>query len=357
MSSMTCSVKSDSAVGGSWECPSCSYRNADRWNPKCSMCGTVLQEEEEGLDEQPHDDDNCEANITSPSNVVLVTRSSSLTSSDKPRRRSIFKKEKDKSMSLGSLLQDICEKDEESHSRPTSSPPSKLAAKQAAAGGCWTCDACTFVNSNPLHLACEVCSTKKPKDAALANSNASIRELFNSRASFSLSTSSSSASVKEQLAALQAFEERTLKKEQMDEIIEHQRRLIAEFSSSQAALSALNENKAETAYVDDETLRRTRMEMQKSSGDLLEMEQLHFAEKEEQEAMEEFLKRRKIEIEAEEDIVLSEEVKPGAQSVSPQEHQWKAQMRMLRQWRHQWNLRDEELRQIRELHLMATGSS
>jgi hypothetical protein len=91
--------------------------------------------------------------------------------------------------------------------------------------GAWTCVACTYLNTDPLHLTCEVCGQKRPtgKDAANQCQKA-MQEVFET----SIRTGQHDF-LRRQQEKIEEVEERVIAAERVDEILEVQQELLEEF--------------------------------------------------------------------------------------------------------------------------------
>jgi hypothetical protein len=213
----------------------------------------------------------------------------------------------------------------------------------------WACTTCTFLNVDSLHLMCDVCGTERLEYDDVAE----LREDFVSRGrqkSFVIESLSKSfvADMDKQAEILMAFEEKARKKVRMEELID----------CHKLAMNEIAENPCSCEKVDfsfDE-LERAKKTLSESRGRVQSLQAVHFTEKEDQDAMSEFLQQRKSVIEEAEGTPIEEctgkASRPGVCRVSREALEWVAQKRMLEDWKGQWEERDQEIKALLEQEQM-----
>jgi len=210
----------------------------------------------------------------------------------------------------------------------------------------WACTTCTFLNVDGLHLMCDVCGTERLEQN---DDVAELREDSVSRGrsrSFVFEGLSESfrADMDKQAEILMAFEE----KARMEELID----------CHKLAMNEIAENPCSSEKVDfsfDE-LERAKKNLSESRGRVQSLQAVHLTEKEDQDAMTEFLQQRKFVIEEAEGTPIEEctgkASRPGVCRVSREALEWVAQKRMLEDWKGQWEERDQEIKALLEQEQM-----
>ena len=191
--------------------------------------------------------------------------------------------------------------------------------------GAWTCVACTFVNTNPLHLTCEVCGQKRPSKVAAEHSQKIMQEAFSNSM-----RSGQSDFLQRQQEKIEEIEEKAIATARMSEIIEIQEELFSSFNDGSNSEDGYHHeevnDKAETA--------------QEYLGNL---EGYNQQEIEEQHRMEEMLAQRRQEIGLDDPTsdVDPEQFGRDALEILGQE-------RMLQEWKEQTRHREAEIERIRQ---------
>jgi hypothetical protein len=218
-------------------------------------------------------------------------------------------------------------------------PPPPLApsvssdsCEESNSGGHWTCVACTFVNTNPDFLSCEICSqsrTEEPDDVCPLKG----RLTPTNRDKYAAQQTCIQVQ-KEKIAQVQ---ERALLDERMKEIIEMQQQLLLEIEEEQ---QNSNNDKISPSSLSREASERSLQEAQTKIDDLHE----------------ELIRERSDQVHVELQLRVSQrnlfqqqQQEQGAQASSSSEMtELLEQERMLRSWKDQWEERRESLTQITE---------
>jgi hypothetical protein len=203
--------------------------------------------------------------------------------------------------------------------------------------GAWTCMSCTFVNTNALHLTCEVCESKRPKKNTVNHSQKVMQDM--SETSF---RSGQPDFLRKQQEKIEEIEERVIAAERMDEITEAQADMM----------EYLNEEKKDT-IVDGRVVASAAKKDQLTRQWIDELEQVRRQEVEEQQRMEELADRRRRELQKEsmatqpQRCLKSQKPSPIEAAMSPQAAV-RAQERLLSEWKQSYKSREPEIAAIRE---------
>ena len=216
--------------------------------------------------------------------------------------------------------------------RPPPPPPAAAAAaasgssdcEESTSGGAWTCIACTFVNTNPEFLSCEVCSQSRTEEPVDTCPPLKGRLTPTNRDKFAAQQTCIQVQ-KEKIAQVQ---ERALLDERMKEIIEMQQQLLAEIveeqRSSKSAPSSLSKEASERSLQETQT----------------KIDGLH----------EELLRERSDQVHVELQLRVSQrnllQQQQNAQVSTCEMTEFLEQERLLRSWKDQWEERRESLTQI-----------
>jgi len=324
-----------------WLCTLCKYENVDSMNTTCSVCGNIHEESLE-IENDALLLDSIDSSDSNKHGSGFTSTSSDNEVSVDSRPRQGFVRSNDESMMLGSLLMG------DRRGSSSQSMPFELKLDNVP----WTCTTCTFINADIGMLSCEVCDMEYTRNQEI--------EVADRRGSFargqrkSLCAAMDSPFVgdmEHQIALFREFEEKALKKAQMEEIITHQKQFLSDIAPHPHG-SEISQNNHWQGEPDFEELELTKITLEESRERLRFLESIHFSEKEDQENMAAFLEERKKAIEYSEGKPMEEytgrATRPGACSVSVIALEWVAQNRLLLDWKAQWKERDDEIQALVE---------
>jgi hypothetical protein len=226
--------------------------------------------------------------------------------------------------------------DQEHAIRPPPPPPPPPPAasgssdcEESTSGGRWTCIACTFVNTNPEFLSCEVCSQSRTEEPVDTCPPLKGRLTPTNRDKYAAQQTCIQVQ-KEKIAQVQ---ERALLDERMKEIIEMQQQLLAEIEeeqqSSKSAPSSLSREASERSLQETQTkIDFLHEELLRERSDQVHVElQLRVSQR---------------------NLLQQQQQQQNAQVSSCEMTEFLEQERMLRSWKDQWEERRESLTQITE---------
>ena len=351
-----------------WACPTCTFWNAETVGRFCSMCGSRRFLEGDGSRSRSLEEDTFEV---PPAGMKRYNDEDSNNDSsdqigstcpfvfsplpeDSNKRRSLNdalamrasshhgSKSLETSFTVFGLLE---ENDAQSVGTFSDKPPAKqgkpaaLSAKEfqmsfanwsVSDQGAWACPACTFVNTSPLHLQCEICGQNRPAKSNQYQSQRVVQEMMET--SF---RSGQTDFLKQQQEKIEEIEERVILEERMRELAELQAQMLADFEA------AKNNNGASS-------LRRSTVERRArlSEGYLEDLERVRSEELEEQTRMEGLLRERRTALS---DDLRSTEGSPNYNPVhfQAQQNQIRAQEQMLNQWKQSYRRRESDIAEIR----------
>lgn len=348
-----------------WACSTCTFWNAESMGRFCSMCGSrrffgnsendyppqaqaQSQPQNDGREESTfrstrNDNHNDHGDILHFSPIAEEKRKISSLRNDRPP--SIAESPPlEQSFSVMGLLNSSQEGlqsgDSNVHSTK-STPKGKLNEKDfqmsfanwsVSDQGGWTCHACTFVNTNPLHLQCEVCGQNRPP----RNSQNANQKVMQEIMETSFRTGQHDF-LRKQQEKIEEIEERVIISKRMEEIAEMQAGMLDDFYDEKKETN----NTSRTDNTDlMERVRRT----EDYIGDLERTQQ---QENEEQRRMQEMLseRRRQVEMDQRRPSFASA---PGQPPSVPQRNQIAAQERLLSQWQQSSREQYSKIAAIRE---------
>jgi hypothetical protein len=121
----------------------------------------------------------------------------------------------------------------------------------------WTCVACTYVNTSPLHLICEVCSQKRPDKATAHLSQKVVPDM-----SGTSMQAGQHDFLKRQQAKIEEMEARTLAAERAHEIMEIQDEVLEDYDNEDGHVQEERFQTAQTWIGQSENVRQQEREYQ-----------------------------------------------------------------------------------------------
>jgi hypothetical protein len=213
--------------------------------------------------------------------------------------------------------------------RPASPPPTlspdSMDCEESNSDGNWTCVACTFVNTNPNFLSCEVCAQSRTTEPA---------ETFRLKGRLTPANRDKYAAqqtcLQVQKEKIEQVEERAILDERMKEIIEMQQQLLAEIEEEK------NSNGAPSPLSRSNSARHLQETQTRIDG-----------------LQDDLLRERSDQVHVELQLRVSQRnlFQQQEQNTRTSSHDIKEyldQERMLRSWKYQWDERHESLNQIAE---------
>jgi rubrerythrin len=317
------SCSSDDACFSRWECKECNYENGDAASRNCSMCGTIrrlgsiekdsnfLQNALSVATMNEDVNDNERENMIGRMNASF--KQSSL-------RRFLFKhNESNNDSSLYPGLPNDIQIQGKEDDFATS-----YALLSLEECGHWACPDCTFVNTNELHLMCEVCGRTKPSNWNKSHDVLNQMSLRISDPSF----------LEPQINGLKKFEEMAKDKELATSLLDSKKHIFTSTLASDqfdlVELQSILEEGESTLNM----LRKQYDDELKEFNDMVQHQRQVAKDIEKIEGM------------SPRDILERIGTRPGAQSISAQVLQWQGQERMLADWKLQLNDRHEELEEF-----------
>jgi hypothetical protein len=197
--------------------------------------------------------------------------------------------------------------------------------------GAWTCVACTYVNTNVLHLTCEVCGQNRPTKTAGDQAQKEMQSMFENSM-----RGGQHDFLKTQQEKIEEIEERVMAAERMEEIIELQEGLMEEFQAPQNSSAPDREENIQLA-----------------GQWITELEDVRAQEGEEHKRMDHYLegKRQTLGLKRmnAQRFNLSPTTRPlpGLES-TPEALEVRGQERMLSQWKQQYDGRSDDVKRIRK---------
>ena len=223
--------------------------------------------------------------------------------------------------------------------------------------GVWTCVACTYLNTNPLHLTCEICGQKRPNGKDAANE---CQKAMQAAFETSIRTGQDDF-IKRQQEKIEEVEERVLAAERVDEILEIQQELMEEFNMCDGTQNGDN------GYVHQYQQERATL----AQDFISQLEDVRKQEREEQQRVEKALEYRRRELNLKQPPYYSFESHPSLAAQPPQplpppestqnpvELEVRAQEQMLSRWKQQYSSRAVDIEKIRiqqqEIHERLNG--
>lgn len=362
-SSVAMGIPSDDSAPKAWTCEMCTFHNTETLGRFCSMCGSarignsnvddtggpVSGQQKRGseVSEYSHNEHNDilgELPLHSNGRANNLEGSFSLLS---PRRTS----NREGSFSFLSLMDsnppfgEDPEKRNPQEIHPTLSEKDfqmSFANWSISDNGAWTCIACTYVNTNVLHLTCEVCGQDRPSKNSGAQSQKAMQEMFET----SFRTGQQDF-LRRQQEKIDEVEQRVLSNERVEEIMGMQSEMIQEFKDEkeEANYQAGAQNSDRLTIISERAQR---------AGEWVEqLEQVHRLEEKEQQRMEQVLSQRWRDLGMERmstqpclqnSAISSRNLGPAPAA----ENQVRAQEQLLSQWKKKTRARDLNITAIRE---------
>jgi hypothetical protein len=344
-SAVAMGVASDSEQPKAWTCATCTFHNSETLGRFCAMCGGRRFADPRKFDDSSHSEGHSEEQGDTLGELHLLPGGS-------PRLRQSNNLEG--SFSFLNLMDapplvNVPMPDSPQSRRTTLSEKDfqmSFANWSISDNGAWTCVSCTYVNTNALHLTCEVCESKRPKKNAANQSQKVMQDMFET--SF---RSGQPDFLRKQQEKIEEIEERVIAAERVDEIMEAQEDLM----------EYLNEEKKDT-IVDGSVVFSAAEKAQLTQQWIDELEQVRRQEREEQQRMQEVVDRRRRELQIMERMASQlqnmertasqrclKSLKPSPIEVasSPQTKA-RAQERLLSQWKHSYKSQEPEIAAIRQ---------
>jgi hypothetical protein len=188
--------------------------------------------------------------------------------------------------------------------------------------GAWTCPACTFVNTSPLHLQCEICGQNRPAKSKQYHSQRVVQEMMET--SF---RSGQTDFLKQQQERIEEIEERVILEERMKELAELQAQMFAEFERAKKT--------GDASLRRSSVVQRARL----SEGYMEDLERVRRDELEEQTRMEDVLRERRRSIQDRTNINRAQ--------LHAQQNEIRAQEQLLSQWKQSFRKRESDIAEIR----------
>jgi hypothetical protein len=238
-------------------------------------------------------------------------------------------------------LTDLPEKEEPQARRPTLSEKDfqmSFANWSISDAGAWTCVGCTFVNTNALHLTCEICNQSRPSKKTGPECQKVMQEMFET----SFRTGQQDF-LRRQQEKIEEVEQRVLSSERVQEIMEVQSEMMEDFidlkkeAKDLSGSSSNGLNMAEKVQLTDEWIDQ--------------LEQVGRKEQEEQGNMEELLskRRRALGMERTPTQRFLEAPAPSSMNLAQSaESEIRAQERLLSQWKQKTKAREPNIAAIRQ---------
>lgn len=350
-----------------WACPTCTFWNTETVGRFCSMCGSRRFLEGEGSRSRSLGDEDSKLPAASPPRHLYSYSpddSSDHIGSTCPyvfsplpedykqrsslrealaKRASSFRGSKflEKSFSLFGLIEGNDSSSVGAFSEHSTAKKETAAALNAkdfqmsfanwsvSDQGAWACPACTFVNTSPLHLQCEICGQNRPAKSNQYQSQRVMQEMMET--SF---RSGQTDFLKKQQEKIEEIEERVILEERMKELAVLQNQMMSEFEAS----------KQEGAPA----LRKSTIEQRAalSGGYLEDLERVRREELNEQIRMENLLQERRNALSADpRSVHTSPNFNPVHLHV--QQNQIRAQEQLLTQWKNSFQKRESDIAEIR----------
>lgn len=291
-----------------WICERCQYENFDTENDICSICGHKRNQ--------------------NSIKKMMQERSMNFFRDEEPRRNdAMFNRQ---SFTLAALVED--------KRLDSSSFTRSLAESSLSEDFGWSCPDCTFVNTNLMHLSCEVCGKEKPKNferpIGKSDSNCSFSSDMLSQYSF----------VEKQLNEYTKYEKIARETENLSQ-------------AAKAHLAMLEVTQSEHSIDDSKELKGILAE---GLDTVKALEQVYEDEKKEYDEMIKYQAERDAKIISEEGcspsrIMNTKATKPGVQSMSPAVLEWHGQQRMLDDWKIKLDERLDEIRLLRDQQTQVTN--
>jgi hypothetical protein len=197
--------------------------------------------------------------------------------------------------------------------------------------GAWACVACTFVNTNPLHLTCEVCGQKRPSKTAAAESQKMMQEAFSNSM-----RSGQSDFLRRQQEKIEEIEEKVLATARMSEITEIQEELFASFNDG---------SNPDQGYHHEDVNEKAQL-AQEYIGQL---ESFKDQELQEQQRMEQQLHQRRQEMDSlNHNSADQKSNDPDLEQLARDALEVLGQERMLQEWKEQTRNREAEIERVRK---------
>lgn len=347
-----------------WACPTCTFWNAETVGRFCSMCGTRRFLESEGSgpcdldgsdskfpartkrdseDDYVNNDSSDQIGTSCPyvfSPLPEDSKKISSLSDAWAMRGSSHHGSKalEKSFTVFGLLDENDSADASLSDRPPAKQNKRLSAREfqmsfanwsVSDQGAWACPACTFVNTNPLHLQCEICGQNRPAKSTQYQSQRALQEMMET----SFRTGQTDF-LKKQQEKIEEIEERVILEERMKELAALQAQMLTDFE-------AAKNNGAQA-------LRRSTIEQRaRISEDYLEdLERVRREERQEQTRMEDLLRERRTALSG--DLrSLGDSPNLNPMQMKAQQNEIRAQEHLLTQWKKSFQKRESDIAEIR----------
>ena len=219
--------------------------------------------------------------------------------------------------------------------------------------GAWACIACTYVNTNPLHLTCEVCGQTRPRKSVSEYSQRALQDMFET----SIRTGQHDF-LRRQQEKIEEIEEKVIAIERIHEIKEIQAELLNEIATSERQ-RPLSQSEHQRRHEEEQ-----RRDYELAQTYLKQIEEMRKQEREEQQRMEDHLEKRRVSLglerlDGDDDNNNNDDYGGGRRrvaqhpyaSVEQEENaavlEVRAQERMLSKWREQWKHQDDDIETIR----------
>jgi hypothetical protein len=343
-----------------WTCATCTFHNAETMGRSCSMCGSRrFGGEPAATKNAPNHSDSADTlgDLYPTSPVRGPRRSGSL--QPHPEGRATFslgsnqnhapilsEEEQrqngaglEKSFSFLALMEDT--------ETPMESAPAEREEKKPALSardfqmsfanwsisddGAWTCTACTFVNTNALHLTCEVCGQNRPPKKTANQSQCIMQEMMET----SFRTGQHDF-LREQQEKIEEIEDRVIAAERVQEIAEIQADLMEEFKEEESEFGG--------------PVAQHHMHMsekvQLAEDYIDQLEKVRLQEHEEQETMEATLESKRRELDMERmstERCLNHREPLSTSNPDSARNQVRAQERLLSDWKESWRNRESDI--------------
>lgn len=350
-----------------WACPTCTFWNTETMGKFCSMCGgrrfpgneCAAAPPQTQAPAQYHTHSGMEHFENSESADTLGDSPFTFSPlpGDKKKLGSISEVARasshgrnnglEKSFSVFGLLEDESY-DEFGGDSPRKDQKPALNAKDfqmsfanwsVSDQGAWTCPSCTFVNTNPLHLQCEICCQSRPaKNTAIQN-----QKVMQDMMETSFRTGQKDF-LRQQQERIEEIEERVLAAERIKEITELQAEMLGGYEEQKWDTKEAPRYAAAPAVGASYEMAQKAKMAEEYIDDLERARQKEF---EEQQKMEALLHERRSRLGMER---MSTErcLQNGPFKVTSEQSQIRAQEKLLSQWKQSYRKKEADIAAIRE---------
>jgi hypothetical protein len=190
--------------------------------------------------------------------------------------------------------------------------------------GAWTCTACTFVNTNALHLTCEICGQNRPPKKTANQGQRVMQEMMET----SFRTGQHDF-LRKQQEKIEEIEDRVIAAERVQEIAEIQADLMEEFKEE--------ENEIDGSVAQHHMRMSEKVQLAEDYID--QVEKVRLQEHEEQEVMEATLENKRRELDMERmptERYLNHREPLSTPNPDSARSQVRAQERLLSDWKESW---------------------